>query len=230
MSSMHPHDGRTAFLADVRDSLGDIFDQVDSAASVPLDSFDPEDTALIVVDMVNGFVKSGALSSPNALAINGTVARLAADFENAGFPVVCLCDTHRPDSPEFAFYPPHCVEGTEEPELTAEIEAACPSCVRIAKNSTNGLLQPEVLEWVAGSGAHAFVVCGVCTDICVQQMALSLKTYFNTRGETSRIVVPTDAVATYDLGPHDSRLTGLMALYNMSINGIELCREITRDI
>ena len=226
MSLKHKKDDASGFVNDTRNCLSEIYGSVYSAGPAELGSFDPQDTALIVVDMVNGFVKKGALASPNSLAINDTVARLAAGFGRAGMPVVCLCDTHRPSSPELTVYPEHCLEGTEEAELTSEIADACPDCVRIKKNSTNGLMQPEFAQWLEKSGARTLVVCGVCTDICVQQLALSLKTCFNTRDVSSRIIVPINAVATYDLGPHDSRLTGLMALYNMSINGIELCSEI----
>jgi len=42
----------------------------------------------------------------------------------------------------------------------------------------------------------------------------------------SRVIVPVNTVDTYELGLHDAELTHIMALYNMSINGIELVSEI----
>lgn len=213
------------------ESLGKIMSAQSSLAPVALAPLAMDNAVLIVVDMVNGFVKTGALSSPNALAINDKVAALTAACCTAGMPVACVCDTHTLSSPEFSSYPEHCLEDTAESQLTDEIAAACTAapgnCDIIKKNSTNALLEPDFLRWLDKVGATTFILCGVCTDICVQQLAIGLKTWFNRLNRVSRVIVPADVVATYDLGEHDSSLCNTMALYNMSINGVELCSAIT---
>ena len=41
-----------------------------------------------------------------------------------------------------------------------------------------------------------------------------------------RVIVPINAVDTYDLGIHNGDLVNIMALYNMIINGVEVVRNI----
>ena len=63
-------------------------------------------TALIVIDMVNGFVKEGPLSSDNAMAINKPIARLMQICVTNGMHCVVFADSHTMESPEFEIYPP----------------------------------------------------------------------------------------------------------------------------
>jgi len=42
----------------------------------------------------------------------------------------------------------------------------------------------------------------------------------------ARVIVPLNAVDTYDLGVHDRNLMNVMAAYNMIINGVEVVRDI----
>jgi nicotinamidase-related amidase len=97
----------------------------------------------------------------------------------------------------------------------------------IPKNSTNGFLEPAFQEWLAKNEAiDTFIVTGDCTDICIQQFAITLKTWFNRKDRKSRIIVPIDAVDTYDLGLHSGDLMHVMALYNMIGNGVEVVSGI----
>ncbi|HEY8364861.1 MAG TPA: isochorismatase family protein, partial [Haloplasmataceae bacterium] len=95
------------------------------------------------------------------------------------------------------------------------------------KNSTNGFLEPKFQEWLSiNKDITNFIIVGCCTDICILQFALTLKTHFNRLNKESRIIVPINAVNTYDGGLHDGELMHIMALYNMMINNIELVKEI----
>lgn len=69
---------------------------------------------------------------------------------------------------------------------------------------------------------NTFIVTGVCTNICIEQFALTLKTYFNKQNVKSRVIVPINTVETYDLDIHNGDLMNVMALYNMIVNGIEV--------
>lgn len=69
---------------------------------------------------------------------------------------------------------------------------------------------------------NTFIITGVCTDICVHQFSLTLKTYFNKQNKESRVIVPVNTVETYDLGMHNGDLMNIMALYSMTVNGIEV--------
>lgn len=193
---------------------------------IRLDQLVVDNAVLIIVDMVNGYVKSGALASPAILAINERTAALAAACDENGIPVAALADCHTLSSPEFNTAPTHCLEGSEETELTDEIKNSC-RLTRIEKNSENGLLEPALKDWIKANASGTFVLVGCCTDTSVSQLALAIKTHYNRRNRTSRVIVPTACVATYDRGLHNAELTGRMALYSMMLGGVELCSDIT---
>lgn len=206
-------------------ALDKITEIIAALPEIDLEQLVQDNAVLIVVDMVNGFVKEGALASPNVLAINQHIADLAAACSSNGIPVAALADCHTLSSPEFSSFPTHCLEGSAESELTDELKAVG-RVTRIEKNSTNGMLEPQFKEWLREHGSGTFVIVGCCTDLCVQQLALTLKTTYNRKNSTSRVIVPAKCVATYDLGFHDAGLTGTMALYNMMLGGIEICSDI----
>ena len=69
---------------------------------------------LIIVDMVNGFVKEGALADPNIQKIIPRQLELLKQYLNEKSAVVFIKDTHEKESSEFKNFPPHCIKGTEE--------------------------------------------------------------------------------------------------------------------
>src|SRR3990172_3091427 len=72
-------------------------------------------TALVVVDMLNDFVRPGApLEVPETRAILPALRRRIRKARREGELVVYVCGSHRKDDPEFARmgWPPHAVEGT----------------------------------------------------------------------------------------------------------------------
>ena len=71
-----------------------------------------------------------------------------------------------------------------------------------------------------------FIICGCCTDLCVLQFALSLKTDFNRRNLNKRVVVIQSLCETYDGGSHGGDISNLFAFYNMKTNGIEVPKDI----
>ena len=201
--------------------LAEIYRTVTSSKPISLSKLDSDRTALIIVDMINGFVKKGALSSPNIMAIHAEVAALLKACNTRKIKAVCLADCHTNESPEFSSYPVHCLTGTEESCVTDEIAAG--DFTLIYKNSTNGFLEPAFAAWLAANpGVDTFVIAGCCTDICVQQLALTLKADFNRRNAKSRVIVPAALSATYDAPGHDASLIDLVSFYNMMTNGVEV--------
>ena len=136
---------KNAFVKAVSKNIGDIYDVIKALPELPLSQLVVDNAALIIVDMINGFTKEGALASPNALAINETIAQLAKACEENGIPVAALADTHGTSSPEFGAFPVHCMAGTSESEITSEIASSC-KAERIEKNSTNGFHEAAFRE------------------------------------------------------------------------------------
>ena len=205
-------------------ALSAILDTLDSVPTLDLDSVSVPNTALVVVDLVNGFTREGPLASPRVDALVPGIAQLAEACAARGIDRIAFCDSHTDASPEFGAYPPHCLAGTSESALVDEL-AAIGGFTVMEKNSTNGFLEPAFQTWLA---AHPekdnFLVTGDCTDICIQQFAVTLKTWFNRQNRASRVIVPMTLVDTYDAGRHHGDLVHVMALFNMMTNGVEVVR------
>jgi nicotinamidase-related amidase len=199
--------------------------------------------ALFSVDMINGFCHEGVLCSPR---IKGIIPAVVAAFRGAysvGVRDFILAqDCHLPDAVEFADFPPHCQMGTSEAATITEL-ASLPFAhlyTIVAKNSLNAFHGTALGEWLdARHDLRVAVVLGDCTDLCVHQMAMHLKLYANAHNRKLRVIVPENAVQTYDMPielaqkigalPHDGAFMHLAFLHHMRLNGIEIVRAITGD-
>ena len=197
--------------------------------TIELSSLDKDRTALFVVDMVNGFVYSGALASPRVAAIVENVVDLNKKMK--GYKKVFFLDTHDENSLEFRSFPMHCIKGEFEAELIPELktkDSEGQETFYIEKNSTNGFHADGFKQWIKTyeDKVDNYVITGCVTDICVLQFVLTLKTYFNEKNKSVRLIVPANTVETYEVGSHDGDLINLFALYNMHISGIEIVDKI----
>lgn len=200
-----------------------VYDWFKNLPTLSFDKINSYNTLHVIVDMINGFVKEGALSSCEVLSINDNVAQFTRFCRHENIQTIALADEHTNDSTEFSTYPVHCLKGTAESALTDEIAHSDPNIKVFGKNSTNGYLEPEVTDFIQNSGKNTFIITGDCTDMCVIQFALTLKADFNRRNVPCRVIVPYDLTATCSLPNHDPELAEIMALYIMHTNGIEIC-------
>ena len=196
--------------------------------------------ALFSVDMINGFCYEGVLSSSRVKdIIPAVVAALKGAYSIGVREFVLAQDCHTPESVEFADFPPHCQAGTSEANTIPEL-ANLPFANLyqiVSKNSLNAFHGTDLGEWLeARHHFRAAVIVGDCTDLCVHQMALHLKLYANAHSLKMRVIVPENAVQTYDMPvetanaigalPHDGNFMHLLFLYHMRLNGVEVIREI----
>ncbi len=205
--------------------LSEIKKYIYSNQNLNLSELEPEKTLLVIVDMINGFVKEGALASPRIRNIIPSVSEIISKCREKNIDIIAFADCHTENSAEFESFPVHCMKDTPESELIDEIKDKVLTV--IFKNSTNGFHAPEfqkILE--KNSQIENFIVCGDCTDICVHNFCITLKTYFNQIDRKSRIIVPLNAVETYDGEIHNADFMNLSALTIMKTNGIELVKEI----
>lgn len=198
-----------------------------SAAAVPLEGVTPGRDVLVVVDMVNGFAEAGTLYSPRIRGIRGAVAEAMDAFD--GCDRLLLRDAHGRDSAEFGHYPPHCVEGTAESELVPELAGRLDRGDRVfPKNSTNAMENPgfrEAFKNLVLTGALRFVLTGDCTDICILQVALSMRGWLDEQDRSAvEVGVLVPAVETFDLDAtnHDGDVMNLLALHLLAANGTVL--------
>ena len=202
---------------------------------------DPATTAIFSTDMINGFCHFGALASDRVHALIGPVVDLFTRAHALGVREFVLTqDTHEPDAPEFAAWPPHCIRGTPESETIPEL-AALPFAnlfTVVEKNSLHPGHETEFSAWMAAhTEVRTAVVVGDCTDLCVYQLAMHLRVVANARNIPDvRVIVPANAVDTYDLSPeaaaaigafpHPAQFFHEVFLYHMALNGIEVVREL----
>lgn len=185
-----------------------------------------ENTALIIVDMINGFVREGAMKNELAEEIISPIIEMMDFSKKNGLPIVCFADTHEENSPEFDLFPRHCIKGSSECEVVDEIKAKG-GYTLIPKASTNGVLEEEFLKWLDENPRITdFIVTGVCTDICVMQFCLTIKALFNKRGIKSRVILPLNMVETYDYRAHQITLVNTMAVYFIEESGAEICSDL----
>lgn len=217
---------RNEFMKRSEQTLGEILDMLDGLKEISLSELPGKQTALIIVDMINGFVRVGALKSPRGEEIIPDIVKLSENCDKMEIKKLAFADCHTEASPEFGAYPAHCMVGTDEVEVVDEIKTVG-GYKLIPKNSTNGFHEAEFRKWLnENPQINNFIVVGVCTDICVQQFAITLKTWFNMQDKKCRVIVPLNAAETYDLGVHNGELVNVMAFYNMIINGVEVVKEI----
>jgi len=178
---------------------------------------------LIVVDMINGFLNEGNLHDKNINNIVPACITQIESFINDGHDIVAFCDNHQRDSKEFTSYPVHCLKETNESELIDELKGYSESMVIIPKNSTNGFFAPKFKEYLENLADYdEIVLIGCCSDICVLQLALSLKAYCNENNYDCKIVVDSKACDTFAIEGHCREEYNRLAFNLMSNSGIEI--------
>ncbi|GCF08552.1 cysteine hydrolase family protein [Dictyobacter arantiisoli] len=196
--------------------------------------------AIFSVDMLNGFCHAGGLASPRIKGIIPAVVDVLQGAYAIGVRDFILAqDSHTPESVEFAQFPPHCQAGTSEAETIPElVQLPFADLYRvIAKNSLNAFHGTSLGTWLEQRhNLRTAVIVGNCTDLCVYQMAMHLKLYANAHNWPLRVIIPANAVQTYDIPVTVAQESGLLAhdgdflhltfLHHMAINGIEVVRAI----
>lgn len=206
---------------------------------------------LVIVDEVVGFAQVGggnmAPPTPNAQVSRmiAETARLARDFSVAGRPLLAFLDTHEPGLPEPP-YAPHCERGSGEENLVPELAwlETEPNATLIRKDCINGFVGAiesdgtnRLVAWVNRHRLEALLVLGICTDICVMDLVLTLLSARNhaLMPGLADIFVHEVGCATYDLpraaaqelglpasAAHPQAITHHMGLYFMASRGARL--------
>lgn len=192
--------------------------------AVSIEDFNPEETMLVIIDMVNGFVREGALSSPFVDKIAKELSEFAKKCDSLNIPILAYADTHKEDCAEFNVFPVHCVEGTHEAELIDELKEI-KSIIKIEKNSTNSFLAENPLKKIK-KNIKNILVTGCVTDICVRDFSKTMRKYLDENNINANIYVFEDLIETYDIeGIHSRELEHVLALYDMKNSGINIVRN-----
>lgn len=222
--------------------LNYIEDWMAALTVLPIEDASPEPskTAILSVDITNGFCYEGPLASPRVASIVEPVKRLFERAWDHGVRDIVLSqDTHDPQAVEFAQWPAHCVRDTREAETVAAFKALpfFNQVTIIEKNSIQSGISHDLIIWLnQHSDIDTFIITGDCTDLCTYQLAMHLRMYANEHQLTRRVIVPANCVQTYDRPvevaqaqgglPHPGDLMHAIFLYHMALNGIEVVAEI----
>lgn len=222
-----------------------IYDWYKQIPSVSISQFKDhsEKVAIVIEDMLVGFCHDGVLSSKNVQSIIPDVVGLITKLHEAGVRhFLSFQDTHDPHAKEFETYPVHCVRGTKESDIIPELKNLpfYQKFKTFEKNSLSSFWGTGFTQWIDDHPEiDTYIIAGDCTDICVYQAVVGLRTLADQSNKHVRIIVPANCVATYDMSvetakkigalPHDANLLHLFFLYHMKLNGVEVVKEITRE-
>ncbi|MGN0637213.1 MAG: cysteine hydrolase family protein [Huintestinicola sp.] len=194
--------------------------EIETLEPMSLSAVDSGRTMAVFVDIINGFINEGAMASERVGDIISPNAKLLKMCNDKGILTAAFADCHEEDAAEFASFPPHCVKDTRESEIVDELKEMG-GYILIPKNSTNGFNEQKFRDLIeCRSEIDTFIVTGDCTDICVLQFCLALKTYFTAQDKLVKIIVPISCVETYDAPFHSSDFANLAAYKLLKDSGI----------
>jgi nicotinamidase/pyrazinamidase len=154
---------------------------------------EPDRLVFLDVDTQVDFMSpSGSLYVPHAEEIIPNLAKLMLWARDHKIPIISSADTHAPDDPEFAQWPPHCVAGTAGHRRIAEtffpdpmVVNNCPGAFLASQEWVGQLIVEKSVYDVstnvnfdailASLGQPHFVVFGVATEYCVRWAVLALR-------------------------------------------------------
>jgi nicotinamidase-related amidase len=166
-----------------------------------IDVIDPKKTAMIVVDMQNDFVASGAaMETPAARAVVPKLADALKICRDAGIKVIYTAHVHRHDGCDMGLFddmhPPIAnraalVDGTPGVDIYSDV-APAPDEHVIKKHRYSGFFGPDLDMILREWGVDTVIISGTTTENCCQTTAR------DAMFRNYRVVFLSDATATYD--------------------------------
>jgi len=140
--------------------------------------YDPTETAVIVVDMQNGFCHpDGSLYAEPSEAAIGPVTALVERAREAGASVVYTRDVHPPEQfdethyyDEFDRWGEHVVEGSWDAELVEGIDVRGTDHV-VEKHTYDAFYRTDLEGYLDAHGITDLLICGTLANVCVLHTA-----------------------------------------------------------
>ncbi len=191
-----------------------------------------DQSCLMIVDMINGFVKEGPLADPAICSIIKPIEQIIKDFKQNNNPIVAFCDAHEPSAQEFKVFPIHCVKKTPESDIIDEYQPYMADTKVFYKNSVNSFFAPGFETWLKKQPLYKeYIVTGCVTDICVFQLAASLIAYFHQHNLDTEVIVTKDTSETFEIEGHPRESYNFMAYTLLNQLGVKVLEhyESTHD-
>ena len=167
------------------------------------------DTALIVIDMQNDFVRpDGALHVEAAADTVDTIADLIERARDSDVPVIYTQDTHDEDDREFEIWPRHCVHNTKGWQIVENLAPRDGELV-VQKNRYDGFYSTPMEHYLSHVwNVENVVIVGTVANICVGQTAASAGLRW------FKVVTPADGISAMTDFDQASALRQISFLYN----------------
>lgn len=183
---------------------------------------------LIVVDMINAFVKEGELHDTSIGSIVPRQIELIKECHDKGYLVIFIKDTHNINATEFKRFEnkKHSVKGTSEAEVIDELRPFedMEDTISIEKNSTSYMEAPDFRKTIRLlTNVEKWHVVGCCTDICVMNGTMGLSNYLDEHNIDAEIFVHEDAIATFNQENRNEYVEASYLL--MQQQGIQLVKK-----
>ena len=159
-----------------------------------------KETALIIVDMQNDFVKpEGKLFVPTAPQTVPVIKGLLEKARKAGVLRIFTQDTHYPGDPEFKIWGEHVLKGSWGWEIIDELKPKIPEEIVVEKMRYDGFFGTSLDHILRVYGIKNLVVVGTVANICV------LHTVASAAVNLYKVIVPIDGISA--LTEFDKHLT-----------------------
>jgi len=140
--------------------------------------FHPDDTAIVVVDMQNGFCHpDGSLYAPASEAAVEPVSAAVETARSAGARVIFTRDVHPPEQFEDAHYydeferwGEHVLEGSWEAEIVEDFDVREDDLV-VEKHTYDAFYRTQLGGWLDARGIDDLLICGTLANVCVLHTA-----------------------------------------------------------
>lgn len=142
--------------------------------------FDLDRTAVVVVDMQNGFCDpEGSLYAPPSGEAIDAVSDVVEFAESNDIPTIYTRDVHPPEQfeendhyNEFARWGEHVLEGSWEAEIVDALPADNADLV-VTKHTYDAFYQTDLEGWLDAHNIDTLVFCGTLANVCVLHSARS---------------------------------------------------------
>ena len=171
---------------------------------------DPLTFALLIIDMLNDFIK-GSLKIPRAEEIINNIKRLINKFHAYKMPVIYVNDSHiKGVDRELSLWGQHAIEGSWGSQVIDELKPMEGDFI-VKKRRYSGFFSTDLDLLLNELNVKSLVLTGVATDICVQHTAADA--FY--RGY--EVIVVSDATAALNDERHERALSYMREVYGAKI-------------
>jgi ureidoacrylate peracid hydrolase len=189
---------------------------------------DPASTALIVIDMQNGFVAEGAVyETPDAREMLDRLGSLVEFAREHDMPVVWTQSDHSaPYSGVMlekfpAIREDHVLwKGEESFELYPQMVQPREDEHRVVKHKYDAFFETDLDAILRNLGVETVIIVGTATNVCCESTARSA--FFR----DYHVVLPADCNASFDRAMHDAALKTLDMFFGRVVTTDALVREM----